>query len=78
MSFMNESIVDRAIRVVVGVVLLVLGWGGVVEGTLGTVFQYLGFIPLLTGLAGWCPLYAIGRISTRATDSKEAVGASSR
>lgn len=78
MSFMNESTVDRAIRVVAGIVLLILGWGGVVEGTLGTVFQYLGFIPLLTGLAGWCPLYALGRVSTRGADSKEAVGASSR
>lgn len=78
MSFMNESTADRAIRVVVGVVLLVLGWGGAVEGTLGTIFQYVGFIPLLTGLAGWCPLYAIGRFSTRATAGRETVGASQR
>ena len=78
MSFMNESTVDRAIRVVAGIALLVFGWGGVVEGTLATVFRYLGFIPLLTGLAGWCPLYALGRISTRGADKKEAVGASAR
>ena len=46
-------------RVALGVVLLYLGWSGTVGGALGTVFQFLGFVPLLTGLAGWCPLYAV-------------------
>jgi hypothetical protein len=65
MSFMNEGSTDRVIRVVAGIVLLALGWGEVVTGTLGTVLKVLGFIPLLTGLVGWCPLYAITHISTR-------------
>lgn len=72
MSFMNEGTADRAIRIVAGIVLLALGWGGVVDGTLGTVFKFLGFVPLATGLMGWCPLYAIGKLSTR---SKETVAA---
>lgn len=59
MQFINEAGWDRIVRIALGVVLLALGWGGVVEGTLGTVFQWVGFVPLLTGLAGWCPLYAI-------------------
>ena len=54
MSFMNEGTADRAIRIVAGIVLLALGWGGVVDGTLGTVFKFLGFVPLATGLMGWC------------------------
>lgn len=64
MSFMNEASWDRVGRVVLGVVLLALGWGGVVEGTLGTIFQWVGFIPLITGIAGWCPLYAVFRFRT--------------
>ena len=56
---MNEAGWDRIARVVLGLVLLVLGWGGIVDGTLGMVFSWLGFVPLATGLAGWCPLYAI-------------------
>lgn len=73
MSFANEGTADRTIRIIVGITLLALGWGGVVDGTLGTVLKLLGFVPLLTGLVGWCPLYAIGRFSTRS--DKETVGA---
>jgi len=29
-----------------------------------TSWGYLGFVPLLTGAYGWCPLYALLRIST--------------
>jgi hypothetical protein len=64
MSFINEAGWDRALRVIVGVVLLYLGWAGVVTGTLGTVFKYLGFLPLVTGLVGWCPAYALLRMRT--------------
>ena len=61
----NEAVWDRGLRIVLGAVLLYLGWGGVVTGVWGTVLQYLGFVPLLTGLVGWCPLYALFRFSTR-------------
>lgn len=64
MSFVNESTVDRILRVVVGVLLLALGWGGIVTGTLGTIFKFLGFVPLLTGLIGWCPAYALFKFRT--------------
>ncbi len=53
----NEAVWDRAVRVVAGLLLLYLGWGGVVAGTLGTVFKWLGFLPLLTGIIGYCPAY---------------------
>jgi hypothetical protein len=60
----NESNIDRIIRVVVGILLLWLGWGGIAAGTLGLVFKVLGFIPLITGVIGWCPLYALFKFST--------------
>ena len=62
---LNESGVDRIIRVVLGVILLVLGWGGIVGGTWGLVFKILGFLPLLTGLVGFCPLYALLKFKTK-------------
>lgn len=65
MFSLNESMLDRVLRVVLGIVLLYLGWGGVVGGTLGLVFQYLGFIPLLTGVIGWCPLYSLFGFRTK-------------
>jgi len=63
----NESNLDRVIRVIIGAVLLVLGWGGIVAGGWGLAFKILGFIPLITGLVGFCPLYALFKTSTKKT-----------
>ncbi|MDT8899219.1 MAG: YgaP family membrane protein [Thermanaerothrix sp.] len=60
----NEAGWDRVVRIVLGLVLLVLGWGGFVSGGWGVAFKILGFVPLLTGLLGWCPLYALFKIRT--------------
>jgi hypothetical protein len=60
----NEGTRDRAIRIGVGAVLLYLGWSGVVGGALGTAIGVLAFVPLITGLVGWCPLYRVLGIST--------------
>lgn len=64
MSYVNQSSTDRIIRVILGIALLVLGWANIVPGTLGIVFRYLGFVPLLTGLIGFCPIYALAKIRT--------------
>jgi len=61
----NESSADRVIRIIVGLVLLYLGWVGVVTGGWGTFFKIIGFVPLLTGIVGWCPLYALLHVSTK-------------
>jgi hypothetical protein len=37
-----------------------------VGGTFGVILQWLGFVPLLTGLIGWCPLYSLFHIKTKA------------
>ena len=63
-SIVNEATWDRVVRVILGVVLLALGWGGVVTGTLGWVFKILGFVPLLTGLIGYCPIYSLFKVRT--------------
>lgn len=60
----NQSGADRVIRIVIGAALLVLGWGGLVTGTFGWIFKIGGFVPLITGLAGWCPLYALAKAHT--------------
>jgi hypothetical protein len=63
-SFTNEAAWDRALRILAGLILLYLGWAGVVGGTLGVVFKILGFLPLLTGVIGYCPAYALFGVST--------------
>lgn len=60
----NEANWDRIARVVLGLVLLYLGWAGVVTGGLGIFLKYIGFVPLLTGVLGWCPLYMLFGFST--------------
>ncbi len=64
MSFVNEAIWDRLLRVVLGVALLYLGWSGAIGGGLGTFLKFIGFVPLFTGLIGWCPLYSLLKIRT--------------
>ncbi|CAM3461595.1 DUF2892 domain-containing protein [Hydrogenibacillus schlegelii] len=56
----NMGPVDRVIRVIIGIVLLFLVFVGP-----KTPWGWIGLVPLLTGLIGFCPLYAIFGISTR-------------
>ncbi len=55
----NEGAVDRAVRVVLGIVLLALVFVGP-----RTPWGWIGLLPLLTGLFGFCPLYVPFGLST--------------
>jgi Protein of unknown function (DUF2892) len=50
----NSGIIDRAVRIIVGLILIVLaateaiGWWG-----------YIGVVALITGAVGFCPAYAM-------------------
>ena len=50
----NEGTVDRVLRVVVGLVLLSLVFVGP-----KTVWGWIGIVPILTGLVGYCPAYRL-------------------
>jgi hypothetical protein len=60
---LNEGSVDRIIRVVAGIILLVVGIV-VVKGTIGIVLDVVGGILLVTGAVGFCPLYALFHLNT--------------
>jgi len=62
---MNEASWDRIGRVVLGVVLLIVGFG-VMGGTGGVIVGLIGLVPLLTGLAGRCPIYSLLGVRTNA------------
>ena len=55
----NIGKVERIIRVVAGLVILSLTFIGP-----QSLWGLLGIVPLATGLAGWCPPYAMLGIST--------------
>jgi membrane protein implicated in regulation of membrane protease activity len=60
---LNEGYVDRAVRVVLGLALLAMVFVGP-----HTWLGWLGVIPLVTGLVGFCPLYRVfGLRTTKAT-----------
>lgn len=61
----NESNLDRIVRVVLGIIMLVLYFAGIVSGTLGIIALILGILLTLTGLVGFCPLYTLLKISTK-------------
>ncbi|MCJ7676921.1 MAG: DUF2892 domain-containing protein [Anaerolineales bacterium] len=67
MKYVNEAGWDRIVRIGLGIVLLYLGWAGIVAGGWGTFLKIIGFLPLLTGLVGFCPLYAVLKIRTDKT-----------
>lgn len=67
MKYVNEAGWDRIGRVALGVLFLTLSWGEVVTGTFGTFLKFFGFVPLVTGLVGWCPIYGLFGFSTRRT-----------
>lgn len=55
----NMGTVDRAIRIVAGLMLVALAIAGVVGA-----WGYIGIIPLLTGAVGACPAYSLFGVST--------------
>ena len=55
----NEGTIDRALRVLLGLVLISLVFVGP-----HTSWGWVGVVPLLTGLVGFCPLYRLVGINT--------------
>jgi cadmium resistance protein CadD (predicted permease) len=58
----NVGPLDRAIRIVLSLALLALIFVGS-----QSLWGLVGFIPLFTGIAGYCPLYAMLDFSTVGT-----------
>ncbi len=57
--FTNEGPLDRALRVALGLGLLAIAFTGP-----HTPWGYIGIVPLLTGLVGFCPLYRVFGFTT--------------
>jgi hypothetical protein len=55
----NVGMLDRTLRVVAGLVLIVLS----VTGTVGP-WGWIGIVPLATALLGWCPAYTLLGVKT--------------
>jgi len=58
-SLKNVGTIDRALRVVLGLVLLSLVFFGP-----QTPWGWIGVVPLLTALVGYCPAYSVFGLRT--------------
>lgn len=61
----NEGTIDRALRILVGLAVLSLAFIGP-----KTPFGYIGVIPIVTGLIGFCPAYRLLGLNTCPMEKK--------
>ena len=61
MSQLNVGNLDRSLRILLGLALI----GSAAFGLIGA-WGYLGIVPLVTGRAARCPLYAMLGVATTA------------
>lgn len=55
----NTGVLDRGLRVLTGLAAIELAYSGLI-GSWG----YLGIVPMLTGVIGLCPAYALIGVNT--------------
>ena len=61
----NESPIDRIIRTVLGIGLAGFALAGGVAAPVLYIVWLVAAVLVFTGIAGFCPLYALLRVSTR-------------
>lgn len=60
----NMGMLDRAIRIVIAVVIAVLYFNGNLSGLTATVLGIFAIIFIITSFVGFCPLYSVIGLST--------------
>jgi Inner membrane protein YgaP-like, transmembrane domain len=65
MKFQNEGAIDRFLRVIAAAALLGLAFAGIPAAPWLYASVAVAAILAITGLAGFCPLYAVLRLSTK-------------
>jgi len=65
LSMCNLNIISQLLRIILGIILLALAWFGPQTSLLSLEWMslwrlgWLGFIPLISGIAAFCPIYAV-------------------
>lgn len=68
----NMGAIDRVIRIILAIVVLVLYLTGNITGTAAIILGIIAVIFFLTSLVGFCPAYVLFGISTKKTKKKAA------
>lgn len=61
----NMGNVDKAVRILIALVIAGLSYAGIIEGTLAMVLLVFAAIFVLTSMMSFCPLYLPFGFSTR-------------
>ncbi|MBX2974468.1 MAG: DUF2892 domain-containing protein [Flavobacteriales bacterium] len=61
----NMGNTDRLLRIIAAIVIAVLSFTGVLQGTWGIVLLVLAAVFVLTSFVSFCPLYLPFKINTR-------------
>jgi hypothetical protein len=60
----NMGATDKMIRSVIGIIIAILYYSGIITGTLAIVLLAFAIILLLTSFISFCPLYTLLGINT--------------
>ena len=61
----NLALWDRLVRIALGILFVLLPLTGLIAGLAGTALLLFSWVPLVTGLIGWCPVYSLLGHSSR-------------
>jgi hypothetical protein len=64
MFCLNIGRLDRSLRILIGLTLVSIAMGLAFPQAEWHRLAWFGLVPLLTGLIGYCPAYAVAEIST--------------
>jgi hypothetical protein len=56
---------DRIVRVILGIVLLYLGFGGATSGALAIILDVAAVVLIATAIVDFCPIYALLHTGTK-------------
>jgi hypothetical protein len=62
---MNVGTVDRVVRLVIGIVLIMFAFGYIAPGTGWNWVGWIGIVPILTAIFSTCPAYSLLGLSTK-------------
>lgn len=66
----NMGTIDRALRILVAAIIIVLCFIGQISGTVAIIGLIFSAVFILTGFISFCPLYLPFKFSTRPEDKK--------
>lgn len=66
----NVGMIDRVVRVILGVALIAFALGFIAPGTPYHWIGWIGIVPLATAAVGSCPLYSILGMSSCPTQKR--------